>query len=197
MKKGNKDRLRYDEWLSRLFRMDDGVWRRHASGWSVWTRAASLPLLVLAVWSHRWIGIGGALCLVGLVVVWIYLNPRIFPAPKRTDTWHARATFGERVWLNRHRIPIPRHHAVVAHLLAGIAATGAVIALWGTFLAAFWPTLVGIVIVLFGKFWFLDRMVWLYQDMKDMDPIYRSWERIPVNDNEAARKWPRRKRREG
>ncbi|MGH1393463.1 MAG: DUF6653 family protein [Trichormus sp.] len=26
-----------------------------------------------------------------------------------------------------------------------------------------------------GKLWYLDRMVWLYTEMKDINPEYRSW----------------------
>lgn len=183
MENNNNNDFRYDEWMSRLMRMDDATWARHANGWSVWTRTATMPLLLLALWSHVWIGIGGATLCVALAVIWSWVNPRLFPAPKRTDTWHSRATFGERVWINRGAVPIPRHHMIAAHLLAGIAATGAVIGVWGAVSTLLWPTLTGLSITLLGKFWFLDRMVWLYHDMKDVDPIYRSWERIPVNDN--------------
>jgi hypothetical protein len=28
---------------------------------------------------------------------------------------------------------------------------------------------------LFGKLWYLDRMAWLWEDMKDADPEYRKW----------------------
>lgn len=28
-----------------------------------------------------------------------------------------------------------------------------------------------------GKSWFLDRMVWLYQDLKDENELYQSWAR--------------------
>ena len=30
-------------------------------------------------------------------------------------------------------------------------------------------------IVYMGKLWFIDRMVWLYEDMKDDNSLYRSW----------------------
>jgi len=26
-----------------------------------------------------------------------------------------------------------------------------------------------------GKLWFLDRMVWLYEEMKELHPPYRRW----------------------
>ncbi|PLX36918.1 MAG: hypothetical protein C0606_12630 [Hyphomicrobiales bacterium] len=178
-------------------RMDDTVWERHASGWSVWSRFFSLPLMLVAIWSHVWIGTLAATILVAIVLVWTWLNPRLFNAPGRTDAWHARATFGERVWLNRNRVPIPRHHALMAHLLALVTGIGAVIALWSAFVTAFWPMMFGTAVLILAKLWFLDRMVWLYEDMKLRDPVYRSWTRTAGNDNgsRAATRPRKRERR--
>ena len=36
--------------------LSDETWRRHANPWSVWTRYAAFPLLVVAVWSYHAIG---------------------------------------------------------------------------------------------------------------------------------------------
>ncbi|WP_275670274.1 MULTISPECIES: DUF6653 family protein [Okeania] len=38
-----------------------------------------------------------------------------------------------------------------------------------------WPILLGVVLVLLSKMWFLDRMVWLYEEMKDANSEYQSW----------------------
>ena len=77
--------------------MDDRAWQRHANPWSVWTRILTpLPLLALAVWSRVWLG-WGALWPVALALGWIWLNPRLFPAPARLDGWAAAAVMGERV----------------------------------------------------------------------------------------------------
>ncbi len=163
-----------DKIFERLFAMDDEVWARHASGWSVWTRVATLPLLLLALWSHAWIG-WWALAAVAVVLVWIWLNPRIFPKPRTTDTWAAKVTFGERIWLERAKVPVPEHHRVMARLLGLAAGLGTVIAIGGALANALWPTVLGTLLLYAGKLWFCDRMVWLYQDMKDSDPRYGSW----------------------
>jgi hypothetical protein len=160
--------------IARLFVMSDEVWARHASGWSVWTRVATLPFLLLALWSHTWIG-WWALFAVAAVLVWLWLNPRLFPRPRTTNTWGAKATFGERVWLNRDKVPIPSHHRVVPHVLSVVAAVGMVVAVGGALANALWPTALGAVLAYAGKLWFCDRMVWLYEDMKDADPAYRGW----------------------
>jgi hypothetical protein len=42
--------------FTQQFRIDDQAWIWHGSGWSVSTRMATLPFLLLAVWSHAWLG---------------------------------------------------------------------------------------------------------------------------------------------
>jgi hypothetical protein len=37
---------------------------------------------------------------------------------------------------------------------------------WGVVRLAVWPTLFGAVLVYTGKLWLLDRMAWLYEDVK-------------------------------
>ena len=37
-----------------LFRLDDEGWERHANPWSVWTRVATWPVLMLVLWSFHW-----------------------------------------------------------------------------------------------------------------------------------------------
>lgn len=161
--------------LTHAFGMTDEVWARHASGWSVWTRWATGWLVFLALWSHVWWGWPLALLALALVAFWMWLNPRIFPKPASTDNWAAKATFGERVWLNRKAVAIPRHHARAALLLSLLAAVGTLIGLYGAISARIWPTVLGVFVMYAGKAWFCDRMVWLYADMKDSDPVYRSW----------------------
>lgn len=161
--------------LSRIFIGSDEVWERHASGWSVWTRVATGPLLPLAILSHVWIGWPWSLAMTALLGAWLWLNPRIFAKPKTTRPWHSRAVLGERVWINRNEVPIPAHHTHAAFILSVIAAIGSVIALLGAIAGWVWPTLLGTVVMVLGKLWFCDRMVWLYDDMNDTVPEYRSW----------------------
>ncbi len=158
----------------RAMGMTDEVWARHASNWSVFTRIPILPLLSLAIWSRVWLG-GWALALVALCLVWVWLNPRVFPAPEFTDTWAAKGTFGERVFLNRKTIPIPDHHLRWGRLLSLASATGLPFLVWGLWALDPMATILGNLLVVLPKVWFVDRMVWLYEDMKDASPEYQSW----------------------
>lgn len=156
------------------FRLDDGAWIRHANPWSVFTRFTALPLLVLSLWSRAWIG-WWAVVPVALSLLWTWYNPRIFPPPASLDSWASQAVLGERAWLNRDLVPVPAHHRTIPLLLSAVSGLGMVIALGGVALLDPWPALFGILLVYAGKLWFLDRMVWLWQEMRDATPEYRSW----------------------
>jgi hypothetical protein len=162
------------ERIAILLRMDDEVWARHANPWSVWTRIPLLALMVLVAWSRVWIG-WWALLPLALTILWAWLNPRLFPPPRFTDNWASKATFGERVWLNRKLVPIPARHRWMPHLLVVISVLGACLLIWGMVALRPWPTLLGLMLAYGGKIWFVDRMVWLYEDMKDLDSDYRGW----------------------
>lgn len=160
--------------IAASFSMDDPTWARHANPWSVWTRFTVLPLLILAIWSRVWLG-WWCLIPVTITIGWMWLNPRIFPEPNSTNNWASKAVLGERVWLNRDNVPVPKHHQKVPNILSVVSTSGVVFLIWGLVALNFWPTLLGVTLVYLGKLWFIDRMVWLYEDMKDVQPEYRSW----------------------
>lgn len=122
----------------------------------------------------------------------MWINPRIFPPPASTsrnfrarvksveesfqeNNWAAKAVLGERVWLNRDKIPVPEHHRRIPSILSIVSTTGMLFIIYGLVTFNIWSTLLGSVIVYLGKFWFIDRMVWLYEDMKDTNAEYRRW----------------------
>lgn len=162
--------------LARLFNMNEATWERHASGWSVWPRMAILPVLLASIWSFTWLGWWAALPLAG-VLVFTWVNPRLAPIPKSTNTWHAKATFGERVWLNRNNILIPDKLENSATILSWIAGVGFLAAVAGAYLNNIWLVGLGMVITYAGKLLFLNVMVKLFEEMKDTDPKYASWVR--------------------
>ncbi len=160
--------------FERLMGMSDDTWERHASPWSVWTRIATWPFIMLALWSPHWIGWWSALPIAALAL-WTWLNPRLFPPPVSTDNWASKATFGERVWLARDEHPIPAHHERAALVATAIAGAGAVLMVAGAVLALPPLFLAGGTAAFLGKVWFCDRMVWLFEDMKHARPELRDW----------------------
>jgi hypothetical protein len=76
--------------------MSDDTWRRHAHPWSVYTRFAAIPPLVLAIWSRAWIG-WWSLAPLALVVIWLWLNPRVFPPVHAPTRWASKGIYGEKI----------------------------------------------------------------------------------------------------
>ncbi len=158
----------------RIFGMTEQTWERHANPLSVWTRAATAPVLFVVVWSHTWLG-WWSLLLVLFVAGWLIVNPRVFPKPRSTNNWGSKATFGERVWADRHKLKLPRHFLVLPWILVCVSGSGFVLGLVACWFNAFWPAFCGLCLTYLGKMWFLDRMVWLYELQASEDPHLRQW----------------------
>lgn len=154
--------------------MSDETWERHTNPRSVWTRFTVLPCLIAAIWSRDWIGIWAWLPTM-LAIFWAWVNPRVFEKPASTNNWASKAVLGERIWINRKIIPVPMSHQRMPIILSGITALGIPLLIWGLWKLNAWPTLCGVLLVYAGKVWFLDRMVWLYEDMKEMTSEYARW----------------------
>ena len=88
---------------------------------------------------------------------------------------------GERVWLARGDVPIPRHHALWAGILTGLSGIGLPPLLWGLY-AYIWALLLGLTLTIGAKMWFLDRMVWLFDDMAKSHASYAAWMQGPFDE---------------
>lgn len=146
---------------------------KHANPWSVWTRYSVLPLIVIAFWSREWIGWWFLVPSI-LSLTWMYINPVFFQKARSTRNWASKSVMGERVWLNRDVIEIPKYHKTVPVILNIISSAGLILTILGIIALAVWPAVLGIIITYAGKSWYLDRMVWLYEDMKYV-PEYAQW----------------------
>lgn len=149
---------------------------KHSNPWSVWTRYSVLPLIVLAFWGRLWIGWW---CLIPgvLSMLWLLFNPVFFKAPKSTRNWASKSVLGERVYLNRDQIEIPSHHKKpIYKVLNTVSSVGMLLSIWATVTYSLWGAILGIALAYLGKSWYLDRMVWLYEDMKEQNPEYKSWD---------------------
>ena len=163
-----------------LMTMTDEVWMRHANPWSGWTRVATFPLWFLAIWSWVWIG-WKALIPISIVTIWTWLNPRIFPIYQDDSSWITRGVLGERMFLNRDNISIPSDQVTVANLLTAFAGLFLLAAIVGFVTQNFWLALGGWLLSITFKLWFVDRMTWIYDLMKEATPEYQSWQKINQN----------------
>jgi len=148
----------------KAMKMDDATWARHSNPWSVYTRFSCLPLLVLAIWSRQWLG-WWSLGPVAITLFWIWLNPRLFGPPETTDNWASKGTFGERFFLNRRKVPVPPSHVAWANGLTAVMGLGLPLLGYGLWVLEPFAAFAGLVLVFGPKVWFVDRMVWLYEDM--------------------------------
>lgn len=162
--------------IANLFNLTDENWMKHSNPWSVWTRYTVLPIIVLAFWSRLWIGWW---CLIpGIIsLLWMFFNPIFFSKPKSTRNWASKSVMGERVYLNRDKIDIPQHHKTPLYkILNLISSIGMLLAIWAIIEYSVWGAITGISLAYLGKSWFLDRMVWLYEDMKNQNDEYKKWD---------------------
>ncbi len=75
--------------------------------------------------------------------------------------------------MNRNKVPVFEHHRKVIRVLTLLQVSGGITVVFGVYKLDLCLTLAGTVLVYLSKMWFLDRMVWVYQEMKD-HPEYRS-----------------------
>jgi hypothetical protein len=143
------------------FRMTDEVWRRHANPWSVYTRFAAIPAMVLAVWSRVWIG-AWALVPVAVVVLWLVVNPFIFSPVDVPRNWASKGIYGERLWL-LDRTKVPQGHRTILRRLIGMGLIGLALLAWGLWKLLIWPTIFGATLVFVAQLWRIDRMGLLYE----------------------------------
>lgn len=140
------------------------MWRRHANPWSVWTRLFSVPMFAFVIYSRIWFGWW---VLIGVVIlaIWMVLNVRVFPPATADHRWEARAIFGERFWLRRKPGAIPDHHlrmVLTLNIASGLSALPMAYGLWAL---DPWATALGVIGVVGGQLWALDRYSWIYADL--------------------------------
>ena len=162
--------------VAHFFGLRGDAWMRHANPLSVWTRFSCLSLLVIAVWSRAWIGWYSFIPIVA-ASAWMWLNPRLFDVPASTRNWASKAVFGERIWLDRKNTLIPdQFRSRVPNLANAYSTIGMAMLVYGLVVLDVWLTVAGIVIVHGGKLWYLDRMVLLFEDTKQRNDTFASWE---------------------
>ena len=166
-----------DARLARLFGLQGDTWMRHANPVSVWTRFAVLPLLAASIWSRDWIGWWSLIPIV-LSLVFMVVNPLLFPAPASTRNWASKCVFGERIWTDRNKLKVPVQFAStrVTNVTYLFQTVGMAVLAYGLVVLDLLTVVSDIVILQCAKAWYLDRMVLLFDDMKTRHPEYAAWE---------------------
>src|SRR4030042_5095154 len=124
--------------IAKAFKMDEKARRRHSNPWSVYSRFSMVPLLGIAFWSRVWLG-WWFLVPVVIVLLWVWLNPRIFPEPKSTNNWASKVVLGEWIWMNRKKVAVPKRHRRMPNILSVLGAIGGIVFFWGMGFLHIWP----------------------------------------------------------
>lgn len=157
--------VRMLQFYERALNLDETGWRRFANPWAVWTRVTTFLLLVAAIYARHQLGFWWVILSV-LIMVYLWYSPRAYPPPPRLDTWTTKAVFGARLFFadEQPASVSSSHHAMGLHLLA-LSIVGLLPAVYGLIELNPWATVLGVVLVIMPKLWFMDRMVWMYEDM--------------------------------
>lgn len=158
----------------KIMGMNADSWEKHSSPKSVYSRYFILPLFSFAVCSRIWIGYY-SLILVLFTVFIAWYNPRAFAKPKSSDNWASKATFGERIYLRRGQLDIPLHHFKAIRILTVCTSAGLPVLIYGLCFCNVWAIVLSNITIITFKTWLLDRMNWLYEDMKDSSEEFSGW----------------------
>jgi len=124
-------------------------WKRHANPISGWSRVFTAPFIFLIVWFHLWY-------LLIPLVIWVVINPILFPEAKNLDNWASKSVLGERYWTKNIKLDFN----LTLNILSG---TFFVPALIYIYFNDFWPAIFFSVLSFIFKMWFCDRMAMLYE----------------------------------
>lgn len=136
--------------------LSEKTWERHANPWSGWTRVLSIPALAVGLYLHNvWI--------LGAVVIWLIVNPVLFPKPKRVDNWMSKGVVGEKLYFQdgkkfKKDLPTLLNIVNIPTFIAFMYFS------WQQELAAM--ILAGLLTMVI-KFWFIDRMVRITEESAD------------------------------
>lgn len=156
--------------IAKTFNLEGDNWLKHANPWSIWTRFATLPFLILAIWSRVWIG-WYSLIPITLLIIWLIINPTLFKKPKNLDNWGSKSVLGEKYWSERKTNLVPKQHYSLITILTVLQTIGGITLIIGLWKLDLSLTIIGSVLVYMAKMWFLDRMVWIFKDMQNKQDI--------------------------
>ena len=99
------------------------------------------------------------------VIIWLWLNPHVFPAVTAPRSWAAKGIYGERLWLLEPSSVPAGYHAVLRWLIVpGLC--GIVLLAWGLVQLLVWPTIFGAALIVLAQLWRIDRLGLLYEQSK-------------------------------
>lgn len=115
-----------------------------------------MPLLGAALFMHSW-------QLLIVTVIWIVINPVIFPKPKSIDNWMSMGVVGEEIYFAEGK-KIKKDLPTLLNVLNIPAFVAFIYFCWQQQIE---PAILSGIIVMVIKFWFIDRMAQLAKKEKN------------------------------
>ncbi|MES0882336.1 DUF6653 family protein [Roseibium sp. SCP14] len=154
---------------------------------STYAKIFAPALLSAAIWAKLVVGGVFSMILLASVLLFLFKLPSIFSGRNQKDNWAQRASFGERIWLNRILIPIPADVNQRITILYLVFWTGTLIAILGAVSSSLLLSATGLLVAYAAQGVCLGKLIGLYNEMKEKTPLYRFWAVRPVNDNKSVR----------
>lgn len=101
-----------------IARLRRAVFVRHSHPLSAWSRWATMPLVLVPLWTRQWVHVVP-------IATWFIANPIIFGRPRSTRSFASRAMLGEELWMTEKRRDAALAIDAVASGLTLVAAVGA------------------------------------------------------------------------
>lgn len=135
--------------------LSDKTWERHANPWSGWTRVLSMPLIAFGLYYHNFWILGGA-------IIWLIVNPVLFSKPKSIDNWMSKGVLGEKLYYQNGK----KFNKDLSTLLNVLNVPVFIFFLYFGWQGDLTALILSALLVMVIKFWFIDRMVGMYETQK-------------------------------
>lgn len=130
--------------------LSEKTWERHANPWSGWSRVLSMPALALGLYMQSYV-------ILGAVVAWLFVNPKLFPKPKSTDNWMSKGVLGEQMYFSDGK----KFKRDLPTLLNILNVPVFIVFLYFGWQQQLVPMILAGLLTMTIKFWFIDRMATL------------------------------------
>ncbi|ASP32560.1 hypothetical protein CHH27_04310 [Labrenzia sp. VG12] len=165
-----------------------GTGGRPVSAIAVFCKLLAPAVLTASLWSKLWLGgvAAGLLCLFALVL--LVFGPRLLEGTGNRLNWARHVGFGEKIWLNRLFVPVPKDLNYRLTVLYLVFWTGVLVALWGGVATLPVLSISGLAVAYTAQIVCFGKLIHLYGLMKDKHPLYRFWAATAGNDNDSRAK---------
>ncbi len=135
--------------------LSDTAWEKHSNPWSGWTRTLSMPLLATGFYLHNW-------WIVAITIMWLIINPVFFSKPKKINNWMSKGVLGEKIYTQDRKY----FKKDLPTLLNASNIFFFTLFIYFSWIQNLEAAILSGILVMVIKFWFIDRMVAVYDTQK-------------------------------